>query len=246
MRQPTVRQVTGWLKRIENEASPLFGKPALAPADVLKLAGTCFSIVRPTLKPSPAQCAAAVHALEHLGKGAATRRAVAASVMRLVANFNFIVEGMEIPLWDGKPTYTDMYVMGVGRLPETPGHLPGLLLMLKLKTGLCAGIIICGRLNSNQLSEFLLHSAGTAKFNCAPEEISGMEARGTVSLNPDGTLKIHSLTCSDAQKKHNRDLTERRGDPLKCGTPGTPCNACSRNIKECPLAVWLPKKEERK
>ena len=29
-------------------------------------------------------------------------------------------------------------------------------------------------------------------------------------------------------------------DPVKCRMAPTPCNVCSKNIRECPLAVWLP------
>ena len=42
--------------------------------------------------------------------------------------------------------------------------------------------------------------------------------------------------------QHNKDLAERRQDPAKCPNP-VPCNVCSKTVRECPLAVWLPEEK---
>ena len=66
-----------------------------------------------------------------------------------------------------------------------------------------------------------------------------MEARAEVTMQT-GSLKLLEVTATTGQRAHNKDLAERRADVRKCSNGGSPCNTCQKNVKECPLAVWLP------
>ena len=238
MRPPSEKQVTSWLSQV---------RPALLAAAeancsteaINKLVGAMFAAVAKKSKPSPPQIAAAFAGLNHLKAKCSSVKLLTANVTRLLANWHFVRDGMQVPDWDGSRAASDLVVLGVKRLETAPGQRLQYLVAAKLKTGLCAGIISCGRLSDAAIYNFLQHTSGTAKLECAAEEIAGMRARATVSF-VDDMLKFHAWSCNDDQKKHNRDIAQRRVDPVKCRMAPTPCNVCNKNIRECPLAVWLP------
>ena len=158
---------------------------------------------------------------------------------RVLANWHFVDAGLEVPLWDGSKTPTAVAIIG---MLKTSAHQDKYTFIIKLKTGLCSGIINCTSLWRRSLSTFLQHKAGVAKFNASPEEFSGMAVHATAEMLPD-KLVLTEMTCTDADKKHNKELLTARRDIAKCSTP-VPCNICQLNIKECPLAIWIPEDKE--
>ena len=234
-RSPTVSWISERWKRLRPVLSNYFDKQ-FTKVLIQELVRDVFSAVAPGKKIDSKQAAAAIRSLDHLLIAQpASKHMVQVNVTRLLANWNFIQEGMEIPLWDGTRTTADLVVISFEYPSES--RTKGVLLV-KLKTGLGAGIIICAPVYLEAVAHFLQSASGTAKYYCAVEEIAGMEVRATVSLNPDNTLRIHDWQCTERQREHNKDLAERRSDPTKCSLAPSPCNACSKTVKECPLAVW--------
>lgn len=226
------------MKQLEPDIEALANVPIGVP-EMGKLMVRVFTVVQAGKGLDGVELQMASATLGHLMGRAHTKAMLMRNVMRLVANWHFIRCGMVVPLWDGQPMTVSLVVLGVKRIQQTDKGRSGYLLLVKLKTGLAAGIIKCMVLSDNAVDAFVDHKAGVSKYECAREEISGMEARAVVSLRFDDTLQVHAFDTTDAMKKHNRDLAERRSDPAKC-LSRIPCNTCTKNIKECPLAVWLP------
>ena len=239
MLPPGSAKVDKWMAAIKAEL-PSFAGRAITDADLdslVRLAGSSVHKKGPTGQ----EYQAALASLGHLKGKACNLRLLSRNMQRLVANWHFVSEGMEIPLWDGTQTDADVVFIGVAvKQACEQGRLPSYVVGIKLKTGLGAGIIRCGLLTHGAVSQFLDHESGTASFHCAAEEIAGMETHALVSVENGEMLRIRSWKCSERQKRHNRDLTEHRSDPARCSNP-IPCNFCKRDIRECPLAVWLPK-----
>ena len=236
-REPPASKVAAWLKALE----PCLERLDNVDIDTAALGGLVagvFGVVQPRRKPDDSELTAAVSTLGHLVGKRHTKAMLTRNVTRLLANWHFIRCGMAVPVWNGDPITVSMLVLGVRRMLMVDGR-SGYLLLVKLKTGLAAGIIKCMVLSDNAVDAFMDHKAGVSKYQCAREEISGMEARAVVSIRFDDTLKAHEFDTTDSMRKHNRDLADRRSNPRKCSS-GMSCNACRKNIKECPLAVWLP------
>ena len=173
-----------------------------------------------------------------LGQGP-DKALVKGNMLRIIANWHFIENGMEIPVWDGSQCTADAVFLGVRRLKTSEGVMPKLIVRVKLKSGLCAGIIRPVELSANRIGQFLDRVAGVSTYHCALEEIAGMEAKLLVDYSGN-QLNIYDWTCTMAQKHANRDITAARTDAAKCPN-AQPCNVCKKDIKQCPLAVWLPK-----
>jgi len=236
-REPPAAKVSAWLKALE----PCLERLDNVDIDTAGLGGllaSVFGVVQPRKKPDDAELSAAASTLGHLVGKRHTKAMLVRNVTRLLANWHFIRSGMPVPVWDGNPMTAALLVLGVKRMQLADGRM-GYMLLVKLKTGLAAGIIKCMVLSDNAVDALMDHKVGVSSYQCAREEISGMEIRAVVSLRFDDTLKAHEFDTTDAMRKHNRDLADRRSNPRKCST-GMSCNACRKNIKECPLAVWLP------
>lgn len=186
----------------------------------------------------PEATSAAMSSILHLEGRRMELPLVIRNVYRLLANLNFIHDGMEIPEWDGGRESTSAVFLSVKGVGDEGSVYDRYILEVKLKTGVCAGIITCAVLSRRSLNQFLMKESGTSKFECAVEEVSGMEATLTVSLNDHGLLQVHERSCSETQRKHNRELAKLRRDPLKCAKAPMPCNVCGCSTRECPLAVW--------
>ena len=192
-------------------------------------------------KYSDDQLTAALGTLEHLVGGTHSKATLNNNVLRILANWHFIRDGMEVPMWDGNAEDMSMVVIGVRQM-QPGAYGPRHMLLVKMKSGLAAGIIQCAVVNDSVIYGFIDHSSGTAKMNCPAEEIAGMRMSAVVEARPDGSVKLSNLNANQAMRWHNKDLAERRQDPAKCPNP-VPCNVCSKTVRECPLAVWLPKEE---
>lgn len=239
MQPPASPKVDKWMAEIR-KSLPSYVDKELTQSDLDRLARLAGSTIHKQ-GITRLEYPAAVGSLSHLKGKSCSSRMLIRNMQRLVANWHFISESMEIPVWDGTFTDADIVFTGVAvKKACERGQLPSYVVGVKLKTGLGAGIIRCGLLTHGAVSQFLDHEAGTASFHCAAEEIAGMETHALVSCDTGEMLRIQSWKCSERQKKHNRDLTERRSDPARCPNP-IPCNFCKRDIRECPLAVWLPK-----
>ena len=179
-----------------------------------------------------------------LGQGP-DKALVKGNMLRIIANWHFIENGMEIPVWDGSMCSSDAIFLGVRRLKTAEGVMPKMIVRVKLRSGLCAGIIRPVELSANRIGQFLDRVAGVNHYHCALEEIAGMEAKLSVDYSGN-RLNIYDWTCTEAQKAANRAITEARTDAAKCKN-AQPCNVCKKDIKQCTLAVWLPKpcKEEK-
>lgn len=194
----------------------------------------CVSKAKPTLE----QLGALGDTLAWLKGLTLDEKHLKRNALRVFANWQFIREGVPIPEWDGTPDTAEVYVLGVARLKPKAGA-DRLMLTVKLKSGLGAGIIQCGLLYRAAIETFLDHRAGCSNMQCTAEEISGMLFMATVTF--DGTL-LHfaDLQTTERQRKHNKELTARRSDPQRCRR-GIPCNVCEKTVAECPLAVWRGK-----
>lgn len=237
-RPPTQKEIDTRLTLVKDSLNEFADKPITHDmlAQFVRLA---FHASQPSVKPSAGSTSAAMQSVEHLLGKSVSYKVLLRNMTRLLANWHFIRDEMVIPEWEGEPQTADAVFIGVTRL-GTLAQQQQLLVAIKLKTGLCAGIITCAAVFESAMQLFLDSKSGTSKYKCAPEELAGMQARLLLMANSDGTLRILEWDCTDSQRKHNKDLAERRSDLQKCPAAPLPCNACDKNIRECPLAVWLP------
>lgn len=238
MKAPTERQVTDRFSAAWPSIEPMVGavfdkEAALSFSSVVARA----SLPR-TGKLNGAMREALWDGVAHLIGQTPGRAELRSNLSRLLANWNFIAEGMHVPLWDGKATTSDAVFIGVSKAKTKPGERQKYLVKTKLKTGVCAGIIQCVPLNDNQIYNFLDKVSGTRKYNCSAEEIAGMRARLDVEVMGEDLL-IRHMACTENQRKSNKQIAEARSDLRKCARC-MPCNACTRTVLDCPLAVWLP------
>ena len=179
--------------------------------------------------------------LFHLRGQVATRRLLVANITRVVANWQELVsKGVPVPEWTGEPITAGIVVLSVLRDDR---ERPGLRLRVKLKTGLAAGVILWFRFSEGQCVRFLESHSGCHGRECAPEEVSGMHAMA-VGAALEGKYRIERLWCTDAQRAHNRQLTDLRSQVSKCVRP-LPCNVCRKTVGQCSLAVWADKEKEK-
>lgn len=191
-----------------------------------------------TKKAEQAQVSAAASSICHLLDKNVTRSMLLSNITRLLANWHFIREGLEVPEWTGEEIVVDVVVIGVTRPVHKENTMPTMTLKVKLKTGLIAGIIQWMVLPITKI-DWMLSKSGTAKLNCPPEEIAGMKFRLTVS-DKKGTLKVVSVDTTGLQREHNKKLAMLRIDQQKCRFRQLPCGRCDADISTCSLAVWLP------
>lgn len=240
MKAPSMVKVDTWLSKLSSWPHKYADTPVTRES-LADLVRGMFRIVQPKIKPSCASTSAAMSSLLHLAEQKTPVHSAAVLVSnlhRLLANWHFIHEGIAVPEWDGKKTPADVLFMGVVRGAGNETGSKHLVLKMKLKTGLGAGIIQYGAIQTSAVYKFLDHESGCSTLECAPEELAGMMARAYVSMHTDGSLSVFSLSASAAHKKHNRKLSEFRLDTMKCATGGMACNACPRTAAECALAVW--------
>jgi len=224
------------------ELAPTFAGDSFGEKELVKLCRACSRLCLPRKgKLDGVQALALQQSLEHLCGRGHTEDIIYLNMYRVIANWDFIREGMRIPLWHGEPITADVIFIGVRLLSNKPGEMPRYYLRVRLKTGIGAGIICGVVLRTEAMQLFLDRISGCSKYNCTVEEISGMQTRAVVSM-VSGNLHFHDWKCTPEQKRKNRELSELRGDPCKCHKKNM-CNTCKCDINECPLAVWLPKEE---
>lgn len=190
-----------------------------------------------------AQTTALLASMQHMLGGTFDENVLLRNGQRLLANWSFIKDGSSIPIWTGGNITADVIILGVSPLASASTDQRRYIVKMRLKNGLGAGIISCACLYETAMQMFLDRYSGCRKYNCAPEEISGMEARVLVSYEDD-RFKIHAWDATQKQKEHNKELCEFRCNPRKCKHGGTWCNTCKCTTDECSLAVWLPKEKE--
>lgn len=242
MKQPTANQIDSWFGSIKTALNAYIDKP-LTHNDLEGIAVLMGRAVRRGSKVS----SAAVSSMSHLEGKTVSIGMLNRNVRRVLANWNFIDEGSDIPDWDGTPVTTDAVVLGVRAAGQGAGGRRQYLLALKLKTGLVAGLVKCAVETDGRIDQFLSSKAGVSKMAPATEDIAGMRARITIEGLPDVSMvKVQQWDASENQRKLNKDLEERRADVTKCSKGIQPCNTCRCNIRECPLAVWLEGEEDDK
>lgn len=227
-------KMMAYMQDIAPACAAFAGKPITKEmrADMVRL---LFAVLPPREKATPGMTAAAMRSLEPLDGSVMNASMVKRNLHRVVANWHFIRDEMEVPMWEGTPVPSAVAVIGLVKNTGDPSRIVAL---LKLKTGLCAGIIQCALFWRNKLVTFLQHNAGVSKFECAPEEFSGMVFHAMVEMSGD-RLTVKDMHCTEADKKGNQLIMMARRDVAKCGNP-VPCNTCNMDIKNCPLAIWLP------
>ena len=187
------------------------------------------------------QLAALERSTEHLIGQAPAHDLLISNTYRVIANWHFIMEGMEIPLWTGGRTDAEVLFLGCENKREQVNGKYYIVVHMRLRTGLSAGIIIRQRFTARQISFFLNKHSGAKSLNPAVEEISGMKASLVLDLSGD-TITVADWKCNQEQRKYNRQLTEARREVRKCSA-FIPCNTCPKTTRECNLAIWLPEEQ---
>ena len=238
MRAPTIPQINSRLNAVNDSLSNFIGREfttsvcsefGMLAARVSMPKNTALNI---------AERSALERSIQHLLGGSYDLPMLKRNMNRLIANWHYIRDGQAIPEWKGEKIEATALFIGVRRLPVEPGDRPKYEVMLKLKSGIAAGIITCALLTESNIYRFLDKSSGTSDLNCAAEEIAGMEAEVMVEAL-EGKIRICQWACTQRQKKQNKELALLRSDIRKCKR-NIPCNTCRCNIYECSLAVWLP------
>lgn len=243
MKSPSLNRVNKQYKEALEHVQELAGI-YYDDAQLLRFAQVLVNVAHKIKAPLKLTSNAALFAtIAHLKGMVLSEAMVKANLLRIIANWDFIEEGIEIPPWDGTKCTTDVVFIGVARLKTEGSSQPRLYVRVKLKTGLCAGIISGVAVPVSKIGYFLDHIAGVARSHCNVEEIAGMQAQLVVGF-AGGSLQIFDWRCTGAQKTENRKLTAARGDAAKC-VRSQPCNVCKATVNECGLAVWLPKKGKK-
>ena len=237
---PAASKVSAYVKKLEPCFARFAGKPLTRDmlADMVR---ELFAVMPVEGKPTDEMTSATMRSLSPLAMTTLNASMVKRNMQRIVANWNFIQDGTPVPMWDGSKTPTEVTFIGLAKEQANDQRF---VFLVKLKTGLCAGIISCALLYRNFLTTFLQHDAGVSKLNCAPEDLAGMNVHAVAQMLPD-RVQLTEITCSAADKAHNKELVEARRDVTKCAIAPMPCNVCQKHIKECPLAIWLPDTEEK-
>ena len=236
MMTPTASSISKRFAAIKNGLAELSDKACdkqVLSAFCNLLISTCTS-----KKLTADQLAALERSTIHLLDKQLTRELLDANAYRVIANWHFIMEGMDIPVWTGGRIDSEILFLGCSKKRIIDKGKVYLNLKIKLRTGISAGIIYWVRLTTRQISFFLGKESGTKSQGCSPEEISGMKVSAVLELAGDD-IRIVDWKCSDSQKKYNRQLAEARRDVRKCST-FRPCNTCPKTTRECNLAIWLP------
>lgn len=220
-------------------AAPKLDALADSICDKQVLSDFCNIIIhaRSKQKLNDEQLAALEKSTKHLIGQKLTKKLIHSNAYRVIANWHFIAEGMEIPVWEGDPIDCACTFLGLNRKRIKNNNKLYLEVRLKLRTGLAAGIICGSRFTQRQINFFLKRQSGAGSYNCAVEEISGMKAQLTVELQGED-IRVTDWKCNQSDKDYNRTLAEMRRNARKCSRP-IPCNTCSKTVNECKLAIWL-------
>ncbi len=236
MKAPTTSWISKRLAPIRSQLGDLAGKMC----DKAILSAYCNILMSACTKQklSQEQLAALERSADHLIGQTLTQDLIDANTYRIMANWHFIMEGMEVPLWTGGRTDAEVLFLGCEKRRIVENNKLYIVCAIKLRTGLAAGIITRVRFTPRQVSFFLNKHSGTKSIGCAAEEISGMKARVVLDMKGED-ITVVEWECSAEQKAYNKQLAEARRDVRKCST-FIPCNTCPRTTKECNLAIWLP------
>ena len=233
---PTASSISKRFAAIKDGLADLVGKTC--DKDVLSafcnlLISTCTS-----KKLAVEQLSALERSTDHLLNQVLSKSLIDANAYRVIANWKFIIEGMEIPIWTNGRTDAEVLFLGCEKQRVLEKNKLYLVCAIKLRTGLGAGIISRVRFTPRQISFFLNKHSGTKSLGCSAEEISGMKASLVLDMQGE-EIKVVDWKCTAAQKQYNRQLAEARRDVRKCST-FRPCNTCPQTTRECNLAIWLP------
>lgn len=233
---PTANSISTKFATIRDSLSDLVGKIC----DKQVLSAYCNLLISActSKKLTTEQLSALERSTDHLLNQTLTKELLDANTQRVLANWHFIMEGMEIPVWTSGRTDAEVLFLGCSKKRKVENGKVYLHICMKLRTGLSAGIITWVDLTTRQISFFLGKKSGTKSYGCSPEEISGMKASTVLELAGD-MIKIVDWKCTDSQRKYNKQLAEARRDVRKCAT-FCPCNTCPKTTRECNLAIWLP------
>lgn len=233
---PTASSISKKFAAIKDGLAALVGKTC----DKDVLSAFCNSIISActSQKLAAEQLSALERSTDHLLGQTLTQQLLEANAYRVIANWKFITEGMEIPMWTRGRTDAEVLFLGCDKQRVFEKNKLYLVCAIKLRTGLGAGIISRVRFTPRQISFFLTKHSGTKSYSCSVEEISGMKASLVLELTGD-EISVVDWKCSQAQRKYNRQLAEARRDVRKCST-FRPCNTCPKTTRECNLAIWLP------
>lgn len=236
MKAPTSISTSKRIGSIKAQLNDLAGKMC----DKQVLSAFCNLLIGAATKKelTQLQLASLERSTNHLLGQQLTPELIDANTWRVLANWHFIMEGMEVPIWTGEKTDTEALFLGIAKQRVVNNNKLFLDCTVKLRSGLPAGIISRVRLTPRQISFFLNKHSGAKSCNCAVEEISGMKAMLVVEMRGDD-IAVVDWKCNDAQRQYNRQLAEARRDPRKCST-FQPCNTCPKTTRECNLAIWLP------
>ena len=228
------------------KASPRLDELADKVCDKQALSAFCNILrqARTRNKLETEQLSALEKSTAHLLGQKLTKQLLHSNALRILANWHFIYEGMEIPVWEGEPIDCACTFLGLERKRLQINNKLYLQVRMKLRSGLAAGIIQGVRFTPRQIAFFLRRLSGTNSLNCAIEEISGMKAQVTVETNGD-EIRVLDWKCNQSDKEYNRSLAEARRSPRKCTNP-IPCNTCRSTVADCPLAIWLAQPKETK
>lgn len=237
MRALTSQKVTDAVNKARTGIDELAAK-SFTNKEAAALVSLVYKAVKQNPKPlTDEQGNAAYGSVMHLLGTTPTKEVLVANLYRLAANWYLIEDGVIIPTWGGEPTPSDVAFLSVKKGPkQATDKRRKYEVKIRLKTGLCAGIISWVSLSDAFIYRFLDRIAGTRSFKCSAEEIAGMEGRAIVELR-NGRYVLSELTATQRQKENNRRISEARSAVDKCRR-GIPCNVCSATVKQCPLAVY--------
>ena len=238
---PTANSISKKFAAIKDGLAALVGKTC----DKNVLSDFCMQIITAcsSKKLAAEQLSALERSTDHLLGQVLTQQLLEANAYRVIANWKFIAEGMEIPLWTGGRTDAEVLFLGCEKQRVLEKNKLYLVCVIKLRTGLGAGIISRVRFTPRQISFFLGKHSGTKSVGCSIEEISGMKASLVLEMQGD-EIKVVDWKCTQAQRNYNRQLAEARRDVRKCSA-FRPCNTCPKTTRECNLAIWLPEESNR-
>jgi hypothetical protein len=130
-------------------------------------------------KYSDEQLTAALGTLEHLVGGTHSKATLNNNALRILANWHFIRDGMEVPMWDGNADDMSMVVIGVRQM-QPGAYGPRHMLLVKMKSGLAAGIIQCTVVNDSVIN-LTLPSAQILDIITNPSDIRTFSEKGNWS-----------------------------------------------------------------
>ena len=237
MRALTSQKVTDAVREAKGTLAALSDK-VFTNTEAAAFVSLAMSFIRKHPKPlTDDQGNAAYGSIMHLFGKQPSKELLVSNFYRLLANWQFIDEGIVIPQWEGQATQSDLAFLAVEKHTQLTAKKRLLYnVRTRLKTGLCAGIITWVPLSELFIYRFLDRISGTRKFKCAAEEIAGMEARAIVQIN-NGKYVLSDVSVSQKQKETNQAIASARSAVDKC-VRGGPCNTCSATVADCPLAVY--------